>query len=250
MPDCQHTPIPPLIEPILHEDPQLQFETFKYHPSYPGNGSFPVPLSTSVTIAMRHVWQPVVDSYWEVVRGWIMAKMMKQSEVIARQEEREEEANRLKKSAEMKRDEEVKRKLKKKCCQSQKSAPTVVESDEEDGNWEARIVTMNRKMLIERGIENCAFKLAIHRRSSVASLGKSPAIIAGTGSSSKAARHGSIRMSLEGRRATCTASNVPCITTGEAIGRLRKGGDTPKCRALGSKPNDKVRILGGRPGDA
>ncbi|KIJ23563.1 hypothetical protein M422DRAFT_275832 [Sphaerobolus stellatus SS14] len=119
---------------------------------------------------MCHIWQSVVDTYWEVVREWIVAKMKEWLEVIARQEEREEEANRLKKMAGMKRDERVKKKLeerkqkrlekdvgdltkkKKKYSQNPKSVPTMVELDE-DRDREVRIITANRKMLLERGID-------------------------------------------------------------------------------------------------
>ncbi|KIJ32263.1 hypothetical protein M422DRAFT_265922 [Sphaerobolus stellatus SS14] len=141
--------IPPPIEPILHEDPQLRLETFAHHPNFPGNRSFPVPKIMS-------------------------AKTAERERVIAAKEAKEQaqvERERLRNIKQMEKDERVKRSLeerrrkrsekdvgdltskKKKCSKSQKSVPIVMESDEEDADREARIVAANRRMLIERGID-------------------------------------------------------------------------------------------------
>ncbi|KIJ53780.1 hypothetical protein M422DRAFT_775762 [Sphaerobolus stellatus SS14] len=143
---------------------------FEYHPSYPGNVHFLVPEQTEATVAMRHLWQRIVDSYWKVVREWIAAKMREQEEVIARREAEEKaereaeekvEKERLQKIKERKRDEKVARELegrkwkqsenddgnptlkKKKCSQKPKLASTIVESDEGDRGREAKIIVVN-----------------------------------------------------------------------------------------------------------
>ncbi|KIJ29452.1 hypothetical protein M422DRAFT_269106 [Sphaerobolus stellatus SS14] len=41
--------------------------------------------------------------------------------------------------------------------------------------------------------------------------------------------------------ATCTASNIPCVTTGEAISREKKGAGTPKHRLLGTRMDEEER---------
>ncbi|KIJ45261.1 hypothetical protein M422DRAFT_251443 [Sphaerobolus stellatus SS14] len=276
MPERLHTPIPPLIDPILHEDPRLRFETFEYHPSYPSNMSYPVPDRTDAAIAMRHLWQPIVDSYWNTVRDWIAAKTKEREEMIVRKEKREAEQKakreaeqkaereRLQRIKDQERDERVVKKLvekkrkqlekdvgepaskKKKHPQTPKLAPTVVESDGEgeDKDREAEIVAVNRKLLTDKGI-------AIVEEDSLAVVHTSSKF-SGVPRDEPCNR---CRYWVElrgcatwicrdvGRKAcaTCHASNVSCQTTGEAVGRPKKGEDTPKRRASGSKANNQDR---------
>ncbi|KIJ34032.1 hypothetical protein M422DRAFT_263989 [Sphaerobolus stellatus SS14] len=135
-----YTIIPPPIEPILHEDPWLQLETFKYHPSYPGNADFPMPLAM---ITMRNVWQPVVDSYWKVVKA--------NEEKEWKQKEKEKE-KKWKWLAEDISDKTVMKK-KKAATSTPKLAPIVESSSDEGvGNRESEIIAVNHRMLRERGI--------------------------------------------------------------------------------------------------
>ncbi|KIJ56475.1 hypothetical protein M422DRAFT_239690 [Sphaerobolus stellatus SS14] len=256
---------------------------FKYHPSYPGNESFLVPKWTDAAISMRHLWQPIVDSYWKTVQDWIVVRMEEQEKVIAwkaarevkekaereaeekveREAEKKAERERLQRIKDQERDEKVARELegrkrkrsekdigdptlkKKKRAQKPKSAPTVAESDDEDGSGEVKIIAANWKMLWKKGIDIVSEdSLAVVHTSSKFS-GKPR---------EEPCNH--CRYWVEIRRcvtwvcrdvasrkvcATCTTSNVSCATTGEAIQCEKKGGGTPKRRTSGLKAMDEGR---------
>ncbi|KIJ28498.1 hypothetical protein M422DRAFT_270190 [Sphaerobolus stellatus SS14] len=278
-----HTPIPPLIEPILHEEPRLRFETFEYHPSYPGNNTFPVPERTEAAITLKELWQPIVDKYWNTVREWIAAKNSDREAAIARKEareakeraereakeaeekaEREAEKERLKRKKVQERDERVAKSLegrkrkrsekdvgnstlkKKKRAPKPKSAPTIVEpEDEDDGGREAQIIVANRKSLLKKGVD-------IVDENSLGVVHKSSNFLGNPREEpcNRCRYWVKIRgcatwicREVAGRKAcaTCTASNVPCATTGEAIQREKKGDGTPKRRASGSKAEEEGR---------
>ncbi|KIJ24836.1 hypothetical protein M422DRAFT_274302 [Sphaerobolus stellatus SS14] len=119
----------------------------------------------SAMIAMSHVWQPMVDTYWEVVREWIAVKTSEWEVALMMQEEEKAEATRLKRLEEMKRDEEVKRRLaerkdvsdammKKKKAASTPKLASIVEksSDEAVGDKDSEIIAANHRMLREKGI--------------------------------------------------------------------------------------------------
>ncbi|KIJ42652.1 hypothetical protein M422DRAFT_254095 [Sphaerobolus stellatus SS14] len=78
----------PPVEPISNGDNWLRLETFKYHPSFPNNTDFPIPPWSEVTIAMKTIWQPVVDGYWEKKEE--VAKAARKERL--KQKRREEEA--------------------------------------------------------------------------------------------------------------------------------------------------------------
>ncbi|KIJ31393.1 hypothetical protein M422DRAFT_266929 [Sphaerobolus stellatus SS14] len=278
--DRLHTPIPPLMNPILHEEPRLRFETFEYHPSYPGNDSFPFPDRTEAMIAMMTLWQPLVDRYWKTVREWITAKNEERDKIIARKEAREakeraerkaeEEAekkkaekDKLRRIAEQERDAKVigvlegrKRKRsekdvgdptkkKKKCPQSQKSVPTVVELKEEGEGREERIIASNQAKLLAKGIEIVEeSSLHVSHVSSKYSgePRKEPCNRCRYWIMTRGCATWICREVVGGRVcATCTASNLSCVTTGEAIQREKKSGGTPKKQALGSKTDEEGR---------
>ncbi|KIJ42836.1 hypothetical protein M422DRAFT_253929 [Sphaerobolus stellatus SS14] len=271
------TPIPPFIDPILHEEPRLRFETFEYHPLYPNNDGFPVPARTKTSVSMKDVWQPVVDTYWQNVRNWIATNNEDRDNAIARKEKREaeerakkeaeEEAkkraekDRLKRIKDQERDERVAKSLegrkrkrsgkdvgdttlkKKKRAPKPKSAPTVVESEDEGESREEKIISANRKWLSERGIEivDEASLLASHTSSKYSG---DPRDAPCNHCRYWVETHGCatwICRDVSGRKAcaTCTASNISCVTTGEAIQREKKAGGTPKRRASGSKAEEE-----------
>ncbi|KIJ29451.1 hypothetical protein M422DRAFT_269105 [Sphaerobolus stellatus SS14] len=105
-----HSPIPPLIDPILHEEPRLRFETFEYHPSYPENETFPVPDRTEAVISMKELWQPIVDRYWNTVRAWIVVKNLEWEKAIARKEGREAKEREAKEAEKVERERVQRRK--------------------------------------------------------------------------------------------------------------------------------------------
>ncbi|KIJ53364.1 hypothetical protein M422DRAFT_242509 [Sphaerobolus stellatus SS14] len=254
------TPIPPFIDPILHEEPRLCFETFKYHPLYPNNDGFPVPARTETSVSMKNLWQPVVDMYWQNVRNWITTNNEDRDNAIARKEKREaeerakkeaeEEAKkraekeRLKRIKDQERDERVVKGLegriwkrsgkdvgdmtlkKKKRASKPKSVLTVVESEDEGESREEKIISANRKWLSERGIEivDEASLLASHTSSKYSGDPRdAPCNRCRYWVETRSCATWLCR-DVSGRKAcaTCTASNISCVTTGEAIQREKK----------------------------
>ncbi|KIJ45009.1 hypothetical protein M422DRAFT_251661 [Sphaerobolus stellatus SS14] len=121
-----------------------------------GRSDGAVPKRNEAMIVMCHAWQSVVDAYWKVVWDWITVKNEDRVKEMVRKEVREEEAKRLKKLVEAKRDEEDVgdvTKMKKKHPQNPKLVLTVIDLEEEDRDWEAMIIMVNKKMLLEKDID-------------------------------------------------------------------------------------------------
>ncbi|KIJ56225.1 hypothetical protein M422DRAFT_239436 [Sphaerobolus stellatus SS14] len=239
---------------------------------------------------MKHLWQPIVDRYWQTVRDWIVVKNKDREKAIAWKEvrekaerekaereaeekaereaeekaEREAEKERLQKMAERKRDEKVAKELegrkrkqlekdignstskkKKKHPQSQKSAPTIMESDEEDGGRAANIITANQAMFLEKGVEIIE-EASLQASHTSSKYSGDPREAPCNRCRYWVSTHGCVtwlcRDVVERKAcATCTASNISCVMTGEAIQCEKKGGGTPKRWALGLKMDDEGR---------
>ncbi|KIJ26296.1 hypothetical protein M422DRAFT_272640 [Sphaerobolus stellatus SS14] len=177
--------------------------------------------------------------------------MVERGKVIARKEKREAEQKaereRLQRIKDQERDEKVARELegrkrkqsekdvgdptlkKKKRAPKTKSAPTIAELDDEDGSQKAKIIAANRKMLSKKGIDivsedslgvvHLSLKFSGEPREEPCNRCRYWVVTRGCVTW--------ICRDVVGRKvcATCTASNVSCTTTGEAIQHEKKGGE-------------------------